>query len=69
MPAEKVIAVMPVYEFTTVVVGVNSLEESLSSYSRQGWEVVNILPSSFSGQHNFFEMSRVMVVLRNKLEG
>ena len=59
---------MVIYEYSTLKVTVDSLENSLADYSKAGWEVVNVMPSVYSGaQPPFTELVQVLVILINQI--
>ena len=59
---------MVIYEFSTLKVTVDGLENSLAEYSRAGWEVVDVIPSVYSGaQPPFTELVQVLVIMRNPI--
>lgn len=59
---------MVIYEYSTLKVTIDGLENALADYSRAGWEIVNVIPSVYSGaQPPFTELVQVMVILRNQI--
>lgn len=61
---------MDKYEYDAVVVGVDALTDTLNGSSQNGWEVFEIIPSSYSSVNRpFTDLNQVVVVLRSKVEG
>lgn len=59
---------MIIYEHSVIKVNVDDLENSLSEYSKAGWEVVSVLPSVYSSMTpTFTELFQVLVVMRSKI--
>lgn len=59
---------MTIYEYSTIKVGVDGLEAALEQHSKAGWELVNVLPSVYSGTHqSFTELCQVLIVFRSKI--
>jgi|GEM_PF-6538318 len=60
---------MDKYEYAAVVVGVDALTETLNNSSQDGWEVFQIIPSSYSSVNKpFTDLNQVVVVLRSRVE-
>lgn len=61
---------MDKYEYASIVVGVGALADTLNNSSQDGWEVFNIIPSSYSSINKpFTDLNQVIVVLRSRIEG
>lgn len=60
---------MDKYEYVTIVVGVDALTDTLNNSSQDGWEIFNVIPSSYSSVNKpFTDLNQVIVILRSKIE-
>lgn len=60
---------MAIYEYATIVVGVDALTESLNNSTQDGWEIFQIVPFSYSPVNKpFTDLNQVLVILRSGLD-